>query len=189
MKVIDVSAWQDGIDMKQVKAEGVGGVIVKIGENMHETETARTQIFDALDAGLKVGVYYFARGKTVDELTEEANWLVDKLKEIGLTDYHLQLKCWLDYELQDYWNLSALENTNNITAFLNVVNKWLYNCGVYGSYSLLWDNTYLYSRVPWVPIWVAQYSNSCDYPNAKMWQYSESENVAGYTVDANKLYY
>ena len=59
--VIDVSAWQEGIDMKQVKAEGVYGVIVKLGENYHETETARKQIFDALDAGLKVGVYFKAR--------------------------------------------------------------------------------------------------------------------------------
>lgn len=185
MKVIDVSAWQEGIDMSQVKAEGVEGVIVKIGENMRETETAREQIFGALKADLKVGVYYFARGKNVEELTNEANWLVDKLKEIGLTDYHLQLKCWLDYELQDYWNLTAQENTNNITAFLNVVNKWLYNCGVYGSYSLLWDNTYLYSRLPWVPVWVAQYANSCDYPNYYGWQYTESAQIAGYHVDCN----
>ena len=187
MKVIDLSAWQEGIDMQQVKSEGVEGVIVKLGENMHETETAREQIFGALDAGLKVGVYYFARGKNVEEMTEEANWCVDKLKEIGLTDYHLQLKFWLDYECEEYWSLSSLDNTNNITAFLNIINKWLYNAGVYGSYSLLWDNTYLYSRVPWVPVWVAQYSNSCDYPNYYGWQYTDNGNVAGYQVDMNEF--
>ena len=188
MKVLDLSAWQEGINMQQVKVEGVDGVIVKLGENMHETETAREQIFGALDAGLKVGVYYFARGKNVEEMTAEANWCVDKLKEIGLTDYHLQLKFWLDYELEDYWSLTALDNTNNITAFLNIINTWLYNAGVYGSYSLLWDNTYLYSKYPWIPVWVAQYSNSCDYPNAYGWQYTDNAYVAGYQVDCNEFY-
>lgn len=187
MKVLDLSAWQEGIDMQQVKAEGVEGVVVKLGENMRETETAREQIFGALKAGLKCGVYYFARGKNVEEMIEEANWCVDKLKEIGLTDYHLQLKFWLDYECEEYWSLSALDNTNNITAFLNIINKWLYNAGVYGSYSLLWDNTYLYNRVPWVPVWVAQYSNSCDYPNYYGWQYTDNGSVAGYQVDMNEF--
>lgn len=187
MKVLDISAYQEGINLKQVKDSGVTGVIVKLGENKHETETAREQIFQALECGLKVGVYYFARGKNVEELKDEGKWVVDKLKEIGLTDYHLQLKCWLDYECEEYWNLSALENTNNITAFLNEVNKWLYNCGVYMSYSLAWDNTYLYSRYPWIPVWVAQYSNQCDYPNYYGWQYTDSEYIAGYQVDCNKF--
>lgn len=188
MRVLDLSAWQEGINMQQVKAEGVDGVIIKIGENMHETETAREQIFQALDAGLKVGVYYFAHGKNVEDMQAEGQWVVDKLKEIGLTDWHLQLKVWLDYELEDYWSLTALENTNNITAFLNVVNTWVYNAGVYGSYSLLWDNTYLYSKYPWIPVWVAQYSNSCDYPNCYGWQYTDNYSCAGYQVDCNEFY-
>lgn len=69
--VIDVSAWQEGINMAQVKAEGVYGVIVKLGENYRETETARKQIFEALDAGLKVGVYYYSHAMSIEEAKAE----------------------------------------------------------------------------------------------------------------------
>ena len=47
-RVIDISAWQEGIDLQRVKDEGIYGVIVKLGEGFRETETARDQIFGAL---------------------------------------------------------------------------------------------------------------------------------------------
>lgn len=56
-----------------------------------------------------------------------------------------------------------------------------------GGYSLLWDETYLYSQCPAVPIWVAQYNSSCDYPDAKIWQYTDKGNVAGVNVNCNYM--
>lgn len=189
--VIDVSAWQEGIDMRQVKAEGVYGVIVKLGENYRETETARTQIFEALDAGLKVGVYYYSHAMSVDEAKSEGEWFNSKLAEIGLVDYHLQLGAWFDCEHRPFLdNANMQEITDAIMAFIKEI-KNIHCVGVYGSYSMLWDETYMLSQHDDIPVWSAQYNDTDDYApyHNKMWQFTSEYPVAGYLVDANKLYY
>ena len=189
--VIDVSAWQEGINMAQVKAEGIYGVIVKLGENYRETETARKQIFEALDAGLKVGVYYYSHAMSVEEARAEGEWFNKKLAEIGLVDYHLQLGAWFDCEHRPFLdNANAQEITDAIMAFIGEI-KNIHCVGVYGSYSMLWDETYMLSQHADIPVWSAQYNDTDDYApyHNKMWQFTDSYPCAGFNVDANKLYY
>lgn len=197
IKGFDISAWQEDyftVDkMKQAKAEGNEFVIVKLGEGFREDEYARYNIFNALEAGLKVGVYYFSHAYDNDTAQRESDWVVSKLAEIGLVDYHLQAGVWYDYEdhrqLRNQINIRAVTSqdmTNFMAIFVNTLTRAGHGLvGIYSGYSLLWDETYMYSQLPWVPIWVAQYNSTCDYPNAYMWQYSESGTVAGLTVDVN----
>ena len=75
--------------------------------------------------------------------------------------------------------------------FVNILNRNGYDfVGIYSGYSLLWDETKLYTQVPWVPLWVAQYNNECDYPEESvyMWQYTDRENVCGYEMDASEVF-
>lgn len=187
--VVDLSDWQAGIDLQKVKNEGIYGVIVKLGQNYRETECCRDFIFKALEVGLKVGVYYYSTATNYDEAKAEGKWVNDKLAEIGLVDYHLQLGVWFDYEEHDVIDNKTMdENTWMCTAFINEI-KNIHTVGVYASYSVLWDQTTLLSKCPWIPIWNAQYA-SCDYyPNAKMWQFTDSYDCAGMKVDCNVLYY
>lgn len=200
-KGFDISAWQEDYftveKMKQAKAEGNTFVIVKLGESFKEDEYARYNIFNALKAGLKVGVYYFSHAYDNDTAQREADWVVSKLAEIGLVDYHLQAGIWYDYEdhrqLRNMINAGAVNSqdmTNFMSIFVNTLNRAGHSfVGIYGGYCLLWDETYLYSQIPWVQVWCAQYgSPSCDYPNPKIWQYSETGEVAGLTVDVNYMY-
>lgn len=196
-KGFDISDWQEDyftIDrMKQAKAEGNKFVIVKLGESYQECEYARYNIFNALEANLKVGVYYFSHALDNETAQRESDWVVNKLDEIGLVDYHLQSGVWYDLEetrqLRNAINAGAVTSqdiTNFMAIFENTLNRsGRRNHGIYSGYSLLWDETYIYNQLPWVDIWVAQYNSECDYPNAKMWQYSESGTVAGLTVDVN----
>lgn len=200
MKIFDISDWQDNFvtvdQFKKAKDQGFEGVIVKLGESYNETECGRTQIFSALEAGLKVGVYYFSHAYDLEECRSEANWVISKLQEIGLTDWHLQLGVWYDYEdhtrLRSYINagqLSAQDMTNIMCEFVNTLNRAGFkNVGIYSGYSLLWDETYMFSQVPWVPIWVAQYNSTCDYPDPFIWQYTDSEDVCGQPMDASIVY-
>lgn len=200
MKCFDISDWQDYFtsveQFKQAKAEGYDGVIVKLGECYNETECGRTQILNALEAGLKVGCYYFSHAYDLEECRKEANWVINKLKEIGLTDWHLQLGIWYDYEdhtrLRSYIDsgqLSYQDITNIMCEFVNTLNREGFkNVGIYSGYSLLWDETYMYSQVPWVPLWVAQYNSTCDYPDPYIWQYTDHGNVCGYEMDVNEVF-
>lgn len=201
-KCFDISDWQDYFtsveQFKQAKEQGYDGVIVKLGESYNETECGRTQILNALEAGLKVGVYYFSHAYDLEECRNEAKWVIGKLQEIGLTDWHLQLGVWYDYEdhtrLRSYINsgqLSYQDITNIMCEFVNTLHRAGFNnVGIYSGYSLLWDETYMYSQVPWVPLWVAQYNSECDYPKESVyiWQHSDHGDVCGNEMDVNEVF-
>lgn len=199
---MDVSDWQDYFtsveDFKKAKEQGYDVVIVKLGESYNETECGRTQILNAIEAGLKVGVYYFSHAYDLEECRKEAQWVINKLNEIGLTPWHLQAGIWYDYEdhtrLRSYinnGNLSYQDITNIMCEFVNILNREGFPfVGIYSGYSLLWDETYMYSQAPWVPLWVAQYNNECDYPkeSVAMWQYTDRGDVCGHEMDVSEVY-
>ena len=199
MRAFDISDWQDYFtsveQFKQAKEQGYDAVIIKLGESYNETECGRTQILNALQSGLKVGVYYFSHAYDLEECRNEARWVIDKLKEIGLTPWHLQAGIWYDYEdhtrLRSYinnGNLSYQDITNIMCEFVNILNREGFPfVGIYSGYSLLWDESYMYSQVPWVPIWCAQYNSTCDYPNAYMWQYTDRGDVCGNEMDVSDI--
>lgn len=204
MKGFDISSWQadnngnplfDYDRFVQAKNEGNEFVIIKLGESYKVDEFFQQHFTDALRAGLKLGVYYYSHAYDEAEAVKEAQFVNDTLTAYGLTNWHLQAGVWLDYEehrqLREYINqgvLTAQGMTNIISRFINTM--WSYGrekVGVYGGYSLLWDETYLYSQCPSVPIFVAQYNATCDYPNAVIWQYSDSVDVAGVSVDSDQF--
>lgn len=202
MRAFDISDWQDYFtsveQFKQAKNQGYDGVIVKLGESYNETECGRTQILNALEAGLKVGVYYFSHAYDLEECRNEAKWVIGKLQEIGLTDWQLQLGIWYDYEDHtrlrahiNNGNLNYQDITNIMCEFVNTLNRAGFNnVGIYSGYSLLWDETYMYSQVPWVPLWVAQYNSECDYPKESVyiWQKSDHGDVCGNEMDVNEVF-
>ena len=205
-KGFDISAWQEDYNgkpyfnlerMEQAKAEGNDFVIIKLGEAYNVDEYFEEHITAALEAGLDVGVYYFSHAYTEATAVQEAEWVINTLNAYGYTDWHLQAGIWYDYEehtqLRAYINACALtyqDMTNCMSRFVNRLwQAGFNNVGIYSGYSLLWDETYAYSQMPSVPVWCAQYgATECDYPDVKIWQYSDSGYVAGAEVDVNYMY-
>ena len=205
-KGFDISAWQEGpyggpyFDLErfqQAKAEGNEFVIIKLGESYQVDEFFSQHITAALMAGLEVGVYYFSHAYDEATAEREAEWVINTLQSYGYVDYHLKAGIWYDYEehrqLRNYINTGMLTPqmmTNCISRFVNRLWGAGYSyVGVYSGYSLLWDETYAYSQMPSVLVWCAQYGSAqCDYPNAKIWQYTDSGLVAGLEVDCNIMY-
>lgn len=203
-KGFDISAWQadgngnplfDYDRFCRAKAEGFDFVIIKLGESYQVDELFPCHFTEALRAGLEVGVYYFSHAYDEGEAEREAAFVEQTLQAYGLTNWHLQAGIWYDYEehrqLRELINQGALTAqgmTNCISRFVNRL--WANGrerVGVYGGYSLLWDETYLYSQCPSVPVWAAQYGHSCDYVGAKIWQYTDRGTVAGVQVDCNQM--
>lgn len=203
-KGFDISAWQeddyghpqfDVEHFQRAKDEGNSFVIIKLGEGYQVDTFFSQHMTSALMAGLKVGVYYFSHAYDEAEAEREAEWVINTLASYGYTNYHLQMGVWYDYEdhrqLRNLVNAGALTGqmmTNCISRFVNRLWGAGFNyVGVYGGYSILWDETYLYTQCPSVPVWVAQYNSTCDYPKANIWQYTDSGMVAGIAVDCNYL--
>lgn len=82
---IDVSSYQKEIDWEQVTASGVSYAMLRVGYRGYETGILHQDKFfaanlqGALDAGLRVGIYFFSqavsREEAIDEAVQVLEWI------------------------------------------------------------------------------------------------------------------
>ena len=77
--------------------------------------------------------------------------------------------------------------TNMCSAFIVVCNEAGYSCGIYANLDWLENKIYTDQLADYVPYWVAQWGRSCDWPNATMWQFTDSYDINGRLFDGNYL--
>ena len=192
---IDVSEWQENIDWQQVKAAGVEFVMLRAGWRgseqglLFEDTLAQSHYAGAKAAGLKVGAYFFSQAVSVEEAVEEANFLLDIIK-----DWKLDMPVVYDWEhIQDSYRTGAVDAqllTDCTKAFCDTVAEAGYQPMVYFNSTLSFDLLYLNELTDY-KFWLAQYSNILQYPHrVDMWQYTETGSVPGIggNVDIN-LYF
>lgn len=186
-KVIDVSFWQKDIDYDEVEAAGVDGVIAKISEGTSIEETWWGHVSEAESHGLKWGVYCYSHAPTPIEAAEEANEVVYLLE--GRTP---PMGVWFDFEAPEC--LKAEDPTAVCSAFVNAINAHGIPCGIYASLSTLKDVIDVNALADYVPYWVAQYNQECNftdyYPDHVLagWQYTDDGHIGKTSVDLNEWY-
>lgn len=91
---IDVSTHQGEIDWQAVAGDGVEFAMIRLGYRGYTAGSLNLDarfvqnIEGALEAGLKVGVYFFSQAITVEEAIEEAQFVLDALEPYaGLLDF------------------------------------------------------------------------------------------------------
>lgn len=192
-KGIDVSKYQGKIDWKAVKNDGIDYAIIRVGIRGYsegalvEDEMFRRNIEGAIANGIPVGVYFFTQALNEAEAKEEAEFVIERLR-----DYSLTYPVYLDVEDVKKENcrtnaLTVEERTNNAKVFLEAIAAAGYQPALYGNmktYLLMLDLASLeqYDK------WFAGYTLPIYYPyEYKMLQYSESGKVAGIpgAVDVN----
>ena len=88
---IDVSSHQEEIDWAAVAASGVDYAMIRVGYRgydqggLHIDAYAEANLQGALDAGLPVGVYFYSQAISVEEAREEANMLLDFIRDWDIT--------------------------------------------------------------------------------------------------------
>lgn len=184
-KVIDVSDWQDKIDWKKVKADGVVGAIIRYADGTTLDKRFAENMKNAKAAGIHIGSYIFSRASTKTQAENEAKRLYDACKP-----YAPDMPLYIDLEAS---GLSKYADTV-ASAFLNKMKALGGKGGVYAN--LNWWNNYLkktaknYSESPF---WIAQYNSTMDYKPSSvmgMWQYSSKGKVSGIkgNVDMDRCY-
>lgn len=192
-KGIDVSRYQGEIDWEKVKNDGVDYAIIRVGIRGYsegaiiEDERFLENIENAQSQGVKVGVYFFTEAINETEALEEAEFVLEKIK-----DYQITYPVYLDVEDVKSAgcrtnNLTMEERTTLAKIFLDKVAEAGYTPGIYGnlrSYMLMLDLTQLeeYDK------WFASYSLPIYYPyDFQMLQYGEDGKIAGIKekVDVN----
>ncbi|SDM76924.1 GH25 family lysozyme [Lachnospira pectinoschiza] len=205
---VDVSKWQGSIDWSSVASAGIDFAIIRIGYRTTATGVvcedpyAEYNIKQALANGLKVGVYFYSTATTEDEAVEEANWVLAKLSEYGVS---INLGIAFDYEgftndSSRIYGLSTSQRTANAMAFLNKISSSGYTAIFYSNaYSL---KNYLNASTisASYKVWVAQYLDAGVYPDItnpsysgaySFWQFTSSGSVSGISgsVDLDVCYY
>lgn len=189
--VIDVSTFQTYIDWEAVKSAGVNMAIIRVAYRGYgtgrilEDDLFRDHIEGALDAGLKVGVYFFSQAINYAEGVEEAQFTLDIIRE-----YDVQGPVVIDTEYvyaddTRTENLGVDERTDGIVGFCETVKAAGYEPMIYASrnwFAQALDMT----RLGDYKLWLAFYSNSFAFPyEIAGWQYTGNGTIDGINGDVD----
>ena len=192
---IDVSEWQKTVDWAKVKAAGIEFVMIRAGYRGYESGSLNVYTYaqqnyeGASSAGLKVGVYFFSQAINAKEAQEEADFLLDAIK-----DWQLDMPVVFDWEYVSAEARTGSATARTVTdcakAFCDKIAAAGLKPMIYFSESQARKRLYL-SELTDYDFWFVQYSNALDYPyKVDMWQYTDSGSVPGIkgNVDIN-LYF
>lgn len=191
---IDVSYHQGDIDWDAVKSAGYDFAFLRIGYRGYGTkgiigldERFHENIKEAQAAGMDVGVYFFAQAINEDEAIEEANFVIETLK-----DYDLQLPVVYDPESILHTeartdDVTKEQFTKNAIAFCETISDAGYEPMLYCN--MLWEAYNLdLTQLSDYPIWYADYESLPQTPyHFDYWQYTNTGHVDGISgeVDLN----
>ena len=187
---IDVSTWNGNINWNQVKNSGVSYVIIRTGFRgstqgaLVEDNKFRQNIQGAINAGLKVGVYFFTQAVNEVEAVEEASMVLSQIK-----GYKITYPVFIDVEGSGGRadGLDAGTRTRIINAFCQTIQNGGYRAGIYANKTWLAQKMNV-SALSGYKIWLAQYNTQVTYGGRyDMWQYSDKGKISGISgnVDMN----
>lgn len=196
---VDVSEHQGTIDWQAVKDAGIEFAILRVGyrgmtEGLLNVDATFEQNYQgALDAGLKVGVYFFSQAVTEDEAREEADFVLKTLNDRELSypvvfDWETPIPSeQLPAEDLRAYDMSGEEVTSFSKAFCERIEKNGYTACVYTNKHMAY-NTFNLEELKDYPLWYAEYQPAPSlYYDFRIWQYSASGTVPGISgsVDLN----
>ena len=193
---VDVSYYQGKIDWEKVKASGIEFAIVRLGYRGYgeegklvEDKLAFENIEGALEAGLKVGVYFFSQAISVEEAREEAEFVLERIE-----GYDITMPVIYDWEYISEEARTADMDRRTLTdcyiAFCEKIEAAGYTPMPYFNTYQSRDLMNLYELERW-PFWLALYSSRMTFPyRIEMWQYTDSGKVPGIegNVDLNLFF-
>ncbi|MCM1184624.1 MAG: glycoside hydrolase family 25 protein [Roseburia sp.] len=191
---VDVSYHQGVIDWEKVKADGYDFAFLRIGYrgygqsgSINLDKQFFRNIKNAQQAGLEVGVYFFAQAVNEQEAVEEAEFVLEQLK-----GYELQLPVVYDPESILHTkartdNVTGEQFTKNTIVFCEKIKEAGYEPMIYSN--MKWE-AYQFDleALSEYPIWYADYEPLPQTPYAfRFWQYTNEGSVNGIqgAVDLN----
>ena len=193
--VIDVSHYDERLDVPLLKKAGVAAVIVKCGSGMQRDSKFVSHGQAVVDGGLLLMAYYW--DDIIYDPTAQARWVVEDINATGLPVKFIwadQEQWWTNW---DAW-LAARRNQIPYTAvpraspsnislhnriFAEALNALYPQSGVYSNYGFV--TTWAPSIKEWLglfPIWVAHYGRQPRTPIDCTWEALKKEWLPDYTL-------
>lgn len=200
---IDVSVFNGTINWNAVKNSGIEFAMIRVGfrgygaaGTLVEDSRFKENIENAKKAGVKVGVYFVTQATNESEAVEEANWVINKIRQYQI-DYPVAMDVEFSSESNHNGradNLSKSTRTAVVKRFCQRIKEAGYTPMVY--LNVDWAYNYVdMSQLKSFDTWIAHYRNNPNLGpsytgNYTIWQYTSTGNVSGVSgnVDCNKCY-
>ncbi len=187
-KGIDVSQWQENIDFKKVKEDGIEIVYIKSSQGNDFIDPYFERNYrNAKENNLKIGVYHFLTARSVEEAREEADFFAAVISK-------KQIDCRLAMDFEIFGDLNKREINEISKAFLErVEEKTKKEMVIYSDASNAKD-TFDEELAKKYPIWVAEYgvrepSNNGKWKNWVGFQYEDNGRIRGIKGSVDRDYY
>lgn len=182
---VDVSEHQWGIDWEKVAGSGVDFAMIRLGYRgyteggLFEDPYFKANMEGAAANGLKLGVYMFSQSISVEEAIEEAQFVIERLKE-----YDVDMPVVYDWEKMEGVaartdNMDEELLTQCALAFCEEISRAGYDACVYFNRHLGYYGFDL-SRLTDYKFWIALPGTFPDfYYASELWQYTFNAEVPG----------
>ena len=199
LRGIDVSEHQGVIDWAAVAADDIDFAIIRAGYRgyseggLFEDAYFQSNMNGAAENDLPVGLYFFSQATSVKEAKEEAEFLLEHIRDYDPATFDLPI--FYDWETIGVADartddVPAETVTACAKAFCETIAAAGYTPGVY-AYRYLGYFTYDLSQLTDYPLWMGAVGNSPDfYYRHDIWQYSIEGKVKGIRgdVDLNLMF-
>lgn len=191
---VDVSSHQGEIDWKKVKNAGIDFAILQIGYRgysvgkLNPDDRFVENYNAASEAGIRLGVYFYSQAVSEDEALEEADYVLELLK-----DRALELPVFFDWEevTEGRTRGFATSSVGDFAlSFCRRITAGGYQAGVYFNQKYGYTIMHLESLADYT-YWLAEYRNYQSFGYAVgIWQYTGSGRVDGIElpVDRDLMY-
>lgn len=182
---VDISSKQDSIDFKKLKKAGCDFVMIKVGGRGYSSgeivldEKFKDYMKSAKSAGLDLGVYFFSQAITKSELEEEAETLLEAIKDYSVKYPVVFRMQEVEGDMSRIESLDTDSRTELTKLFLKTIKDAGYKPMLYG------DKEWLVSKINLeeldeYDVWLSQEADTPDYPyEFAMWQYDKSGTISG----------
>ena len=190
---VDISRYQGDVDFNKVQESGIDFVMLRAGlRGSAEGQILKDDYFEqnlkaASKAGLDIGVYFDSSAVNEDEAIEEADFMIDLIKNYEIT-YPIALKL-VSSESEDARtvSLSREEYSKIARAFCKEVESKGYTSMIFGnltSFTELLEKDILENY----NIWIVFTGERQYYPyKFRMWEYTKIGSVDGINGGANLI--
>ena len=187
---VDVSSHQQEIDWELVAANGVEFAMIRVGYRGYtEGEIQPDEYFvqnieGARAAGLDVGVYFFSQARDEQEAIDEANYVLEQIKDYPLS--YPVIFDWEDIEADARTDgMDSVQLTKNAIAFCDTIEQAGYRAGVYFNQRFGYEEFDLESLQDYV-FWLAEYNDTPSFSfHFQIWQYCNDGRVDGIKTDVD----
>lgn len=181
MKGVDISHYQKGLTIKQIKDAGNDFAIIKLTEgNFLIDSAAFTFYHEAFTMGFPVGCYCYSHATTAEQARREAEFLLKTLN-----GFPMPCGIFLDVEEPKQLGLGYEQLMSVLLAWCSAITDAGYVPGVYGSEYNLWAKVSPEDLPAETLVWVAHYGKEPDVA-CDLWQSSDRGKISGVTVDTDE---